>query len=144
MAFDSNPQAVYHGVGFGSLVRIGNPTFNLSGTNLVAATSNAFHIADNTQPGQLLLVKTSGGNNGDANNMISMLNVDDIPEAAETAGQAPTDANSASWPGYGGAAGRTVVTLSAARDSDGNLMLASSANSSLGGTGLTLNIYKVA
>ena len=143
MSFDSNPQAVYHGVGFGSLVRIGSPIFTVTG-NFSAASSNAFHISTNTEPGQVILVGTSGGTNGDANNELAALNVDDIPDAAETAGQAPTNANSASWVGYGAANGRTVVRMSIARDGDGNIMLASSTPASLGGANMTLNIYKVA
>ena len=141
MAFDGNPQAVFHGEGYGELEMIGNPTFNISSSDsLTVSASNTFHIATHTEKGQMIGLKTSGGTGGDLNKEIHWINVDDIPADPTTVGATPDADNSAIWVDHSGA---TAVDMAIARGASGNAILASGAHSSLGGTGLVLEIYKL-
>ena len=141
MAFDGNPQAVFHGEGFGELEMIGNPTFNISTSdNLTVSASNTFHIATNTKKGQMIGLKTSGGTGGDMNKEIHWINVDDIPADPTTVGDSPSDTNSAIWVDH---VGKTAIEMAIARGASGNAILSSDTHGTLGGTGLVLEIYKL-
>ena len=60
MAFDSNPQAVYHGLGYPSLVVLDTAEYDLDDAsdhgNLIAASSGGLHIAD-YEDGELLFLQ---------------------------------------------------------------------------------------
>ena len=140
MSFDSNPSAVYHGVGYGELRHVATATFDMSSANddtYYVSDTGAITVGDFTERVLLVKVKSdhADAKTGDVLNPVSF---DDIAEQAVTAGSdAPTASNGLIIPLDG-----QQIYLS--RGSGGHLVLGGSDVSDSFGTGtVTVGVYEM-
>lgn len=136
--FDANPQAVYHGAGFGELQSLGTSRFDID-------TSNAFRAPDSGQtfavarltadPNRMVGVRVSGGDAG-VDHVVRFFRAGDFPTANVTTSTVASDSNGVRIR-IGG------ESLFLGRNAAGNLMAASSAEGNLGGANFVVTLYEV-
>ena len=139
MAFDSNPQAVFHGAGFGELRQRDQATFNFSSASdgvFVASSTGSITVTDHV--GRLALVKITGATAG-AMGQLYPVDFADIAEESVTAG---TDSGSLTN-SIAISVGSVIMYLS--RGSGTHLVLAGSDVSAAPGTStaVVVTVYEI-
>ena len=131
MAFDSNPQAVYHGVGYGELRQVGQTTFDFNGAtdNDAIIGDSGTAITTNDLTGRVLFAKITrtGGSTGPGVPAAGLVDMADISTGTAAGGHDLSgDAASVAIPGQvpyylsRGAGGHAVLSSSDVSVSPGN------------------------
>ena len=144
MAFDSNPQAVYHGEGFAELRQVAQTTFDFESSTdndaVISDSGTAITVASFT--GRVLLAKVTrtGGTTGAGVPASGWVDMSDISAGAQATGaDLSGDGDTVVLPGQ--------VPYFISRGGGGHVVMASSDVSVSPGTGagdeVTLTLYEV-
>ena len=143
MAFDSNPQAVYHGEGYAELRQVAQTTFDFNGasdnTAIVSDSGSAITVTDFT--GRVLLAKVTrtGGSTGVGVPAAGLVDMSDIQAGTLGAVDISGDGDTAAIPGQ--------ATYLMARGAGGHIILASTDVSvspgNTSGDEVTLTLYEL-